>query len=285
MRIHILGSGTPTPSADRFGTSFVAEVGDEQIMIDCGPATTHKLVRAGLWPTDISTLFFTHHHFDHNVDYPCFLLCRWDQSVGKEVPLRVFGPTLTTQITEGLIGESGVFAPDWRARVSHPASQQVYVNRGGTLPRRPPEVKTTDIDPGHVVESSDWTMTSAYADHVQPFLDSLAYRLDTADGSVVFTGDTEPCDSVVELAKEADALFAMCWDDQDVMEAQGEDLGVMGPAGAADMARRAGVRKLVLVHSQPTLNDRETADRAVERARSLFDGEVVLANELTVLEF
>ena len=97
-RIHVLGAGTPTPTPTRFGSAFAIEIGDEQVMLDCGPAATHKLVKAGLWPTDIDKLFFTHHHFDHDIDYPCFLLCRWDQSTGKENPLQVFGPTLTAEI-------------------------------------------------------------------------------------------------------------------------------------------------------------------------------------------
>ena len=36
-------------------------------------------------------------------------------------------------------------------------------------------------------------MTAAHAEHAQPYLDSLAYRLDTPEGSIVFTGDTQPC--------------------------------------------------------------------------------------------
>ena len=101
-RVYVLGAGTPTPTPERFGSSFVAEFGGNQVMIDCGPAATHKLVKAGLWPTDIDYIFFTHHHFDHDVDYPCFLLCRWDQSIGKENQLKVYGPTLTEKITEDL---------------------------------------------------------------------------------------------------------------------------------------------------------------------------------------
>ena len=79
-RIHVLGAGTPTPTPTRFGSAYVAQLESTQVMVDCGPAATHKLVKAGLWPTEIDYLFFTHHHFDHDVDYPCFLLCRWDQS-------------------------------------------------------------------------------------------------------------------------------------------------------------------------------------------------------------
>src|SRR6185436_1262512 len=94
-QVFILGAGTPTPTAERFGSSYVLQLGDEYLMFDCGPATTHKLVRAGLWPTRIGHLFFTHHHFDHDVDYPCFLLTRWDQCNGREKELEVFGPNHT----------------------------------------------------------------------------------------------------------------------------------------------------------------------------------------------
>jgi ribonuclease Z len=66
--VHILGAGTPTPTPDRFGSAFAVEVGGEYLMFDCGPAATWKLVKAGLTPTQIDYLFFTHHHFDHDVD-------------------------------------------------------------------------------------------------------------------------------------------------------------------------------------------------------------------------
>ena len=123
--IYVLGGGTPTPTADRFGSSHVMKIGDELLMFDCGPASTHKLVKAGMFPTQVDNLFFTHHHFDHNIDYPCFLLCRWDQAAGNGNELNVYGPNLTEEITQGLIGENGVFSPDWRARAGHPLSQQI----------------------------------------------------------------------------------------------------------------------------------------------------------------
>ena len=99
--IYTLGAGTPTPTPTRFGSSHVLKMGDQHLMFDCGPATTHKLVKAGLFPTQVDYLFFTHHHFDHDIDYPCFLLCRWDQSIGKENQLQVFGPELTGEDHRG----------------------------------------------------------------------------------------------------------------------------------------------------------------------------------------
>ena len=82
-KLFLVGCGTPTPTPERFGSRMVLMVNKEYLMFDCGPASTYKLQRMGLAPTDISPLFFTHHHFDHNADYPCFLLCRWDQSPSR----------------------------------------------------------------------------------------------------------------------------------------------------------------------------------------------------------
>ena len=279
-RIHVLGAGTPTPTPTRFGSAFALEIGDQQLMVDCGPAATHKLVKAGLWPTNIDHLFFTHHHFDHDVDYPCFLLCRWDQSIGKENPLQVFGPTLTETITERLIGDEGAFTHDWKARVGYPGSLKVYQNRGGVLPRKPPEVLAKDIGPGKVYSGKDWEVTAAPAEHVQPFLDSLAYRFDTPDGSVVFTGDTQPCDTVRELARDADLMLCMCWDDQDRMDEIGESVGQCGTRDAARLAQEAGVKKLALVHVGPYLSGVGVREKGIGDAKKLFDGELIFTDEL-----
>ncbi|KRT72309.1 MAG: metallo-beta-lactamase family protein [Candidatus Rokubacteria bacterium CSP1-6] len=282
-QVFVLGAGTPTPTPHRFGSAFAVQVGGEYLMFDCGPAATHKLVKMGIFPTQVDYLFFTHHHFDHDVDYPCFLLCRWDQSVGKEQTLQVFGPTLTQTLTERIIGEQGVFAHDWKARVNHPLSQRVFVNRGGTLPRKPPHVLAKDVGPGPVHRGREWAVSAAPAEHVQPYLDSLAYRLDSTEGSIVFTGDTQPCRSVVDLARGADMMLCMCWDDQERMQANGEAPGQCGTTGAAQMAQEAGVKKLVLVHIGPHLSTHGPMEKGIGDVRRIYSGEIIFADELLAL--
>ena len=76
LEVTIIGCGTPTPLPDRFGSSYVVQVGDEKLLFDCGPATTWKLARAGISTTEIDNVFFTHHHFDHDADFPTFILTR-----------------------------------------------------------------------------------------------------------------------------------------------------------------------------------------------------------------
>ncbi|EQD35522.1 beta-lactamase family protein, partial [mine drainage metagenome] len=192
--------------------------------------------------------------FDHNVDYPCFLLTRWDQSAGTERELRVFGPPPTVELTEKLIGPEGAFSPDYLARMHWSASQRVFMNRGGTLPRLAPRVLAEDISAGFRHEGTGWSVQSTAARHAQPHLESIAYRMRTRDGDIVFTGDTEPCDSVQELAQGADVMLCMAWDTDEQMQHTGEMVGSCGVGGAARMATEAGVQKLVLVHVGPRVS-------------------------------
>ncbi len=283
-QVYVLGAGTPTPTPDRFGTSLVLQVGDSHLMFDCGPSATQKLVRASLLPTQIDYLFFTHHHFDHDVDYPCFLLTRWDQSIGVERELEVYGPTLTEQLTHRLMDENeGAFAHDWIARVNSEGSKLIYQWRGGTLPRKPPSVMAKDVGPGKVHDGPDWQVTAAPAEHAQPWLDSLAYRVETDDGIVVFTGDTRRCDSVAELAKDADVMMCCCWDDQERMDEIGLSEGICGTVEAGKLAQEAGVKKLVLVHSTPELCRPGDMEHGIADVAKVYDGEIVFADESTKL--
>ena len=283
MRVYTLGAGTPTPTPSRFGSAHVVAVGGRHLLFDCGPAATHKLVKAGLRPTQIDQLYFTHHHFDHDADYPCFLLCRWDQGAGLVDELEVFGPSPTRLITERLIGEEGAFVFDWKARVNNPASQILHVKRGGTLPRLPPAPSITEIESGYVHSAPEFQVTSARAEHAQPWLDSLAYRVDSESGSVVITGDTGPCDSVVNLARGADAMLCMCWDHQGSMHAD-EVRGTAGTIDAAEMAQKAEVKRLVLVHSGPSFAAPGSHEKAVADIAKIYDGEIIWAEELSSLD-
>ncbi len=137
-RLIVLGSGTPAPSNVRWGSSFMLQIGGEWMMFDCGPAATYKMYASGFKATEVDHLFFTHHYSDHDADYPCFLLARFDMSIGKENELNVYGPTLTEQLTERVLGEDvGAYCHDIVARTNHPLSLEARTQRRQTAPTRP----------------------------------------------------------------------------------------------------------------------------------------------------
>lgn len=281
--LYLLGTGTPTPTKLRFGTAYVLQIGRDFLMFDCGPATTYKLVRSDLWPTQIDYLFLTHHHFDHNVDLPCFLLCRWDQSTGRENSLKIFGPPPTKEIVQKLIGPDGAFADDWKARVNAPVSQSVHKNRGGSLPRPLPTLEATDVDAGEVFRYGSWKVTAVQVHHVEPWLRSLAYRVDTDRGSIVFAGDTGPCAQFNDFAKGANVFVANCWNHQKTMDEDGEASGQTGTLDAARFARDSGADVLILTHTGPSLCRPGSRERAIGDIAAIYKGEIVFGEEEMVL--
>lgn len=287
MRLLILGSGTPGLSATQYGSCYVVSVASDHLMFDCGPATTYKLLKAGLAPAEIGYLFFTHHHYDHNADYPGFLLSRWDTGYGEVAQLQVFGPRHTEQLTDRLINpDTGAFAPDIRARINHPVSVRGYQQRGGVLPRTPPVVAVQDIGPGPVCGGEGWDVVCAATLHVQPWLESLAYRLNSEYGSVVFTGDAGPGRNLIEFASGADTLVAMCHMSRAQVREEEREAN-LGTISAGRVAQEARVKRLVLVHNTRAIGAETLgepapgqAEKVVAEVATQFSGEIILGREL-----
>ena len=284
-RLHILCAGNPTPTAERFGSSFILELDGANLLFDCGPAATAKMAKAGFSPVQINHLFFSHHHFDHNADYPCFLLARWDQSLHNTPKLQVRGPRPTTTVTERLIGEEGAFRDDLTARMNAAGSHAVYINRGGILPRPDSAVDAVDIEAGEPFDGGSWQMTSALGSHMEPWLRLLVYRIDYDGGkSIVFAADTKPYSPPVQLAKGADVLVITCWDHQNVVDRDDVAKAMSGTRDVAEIAAAAGVSRLVLTHFSEGFTELQSLEQARHDIGEIYGGEVIFGNELMVID-
>jgi len=257
------------------------KVGADCVMIDCGPATTYKMVRMGIMPVKLGHLFLTHHHFDHNVDFPCFALTRWDLSKGTEPPLKVYGPSPTRTFVERLLGKDGAFFVDWNSRIQHPVSQAIHKRRGGVLPRPAPAIEARDVGPGTIAKSDSWVATAARVHHVEPWLESLAYRFDTDQGSIVFAGDCGDCPTLRQLAKGADTLVIAC---VYIGRTKAYADIITGTAEVAEIAQEAGVRRVVLSHAAPGLARPGRKERAIDDVARTYKGTVLFPEELTTVD-
>lgn len=284
MRLHIIGTGCPAPVADQFGSAFMLEMETDSVLVDCGPATTYKMARMGIDPGKVGHVFFTHHHFDHNVDFACFALCRWDMGKGTEPPLPVYGPPPTEAYVEKLLGPEGAFFVDWDSRVKHPASHDCHTQRGGELPRPAPAFDPHDVGPGKVAETDAWVATAELVHHVEPTMASLAFRFETDNGSVVFAGDCGDCKELRRFAKGADTLVLACTHFGSPPSTPAIVDVITGSPEVGEIAHEADVRRVVLTHMSPNYSNPGVKERAIKEVAGSFGGEILFPAELTTVD-
>jgi ribonuclease Z len=71
LRVTLLGTGTPTPRADRFSQSTLVEAGPQKLVFDLGRGITIRMWQTGIPLRSIDAHFLTHFHSDHTVGlYP-----------------------------------------------------------------------------------------------------------------------------------------------------------------------------------------------------------------------
>jgi ribonuclease Z len=283
LTLTLLGTGTPAPSARRAGSGYLVRFGGRSLLFDCGPGAYFRLLQAGVSPGAISHLFLTHLHYDHCADYGVLELVRWDQSAGKADELEVIGPSGTRQMSARLFGTDGVYAADIAARTGHPASREIFERRGGRGVRRAPAPVVTEWSDGLVYRGDSWHVRAAPMVHCEPHLITLAYRLETPFGTVVFGADTAPNPRLTELAQGADVLVHMCH----FFNGPGVDprlsSSCSGHLDAAATAHAADVQKLVLVHLAPELDAPGSRERALQEAAETFAGPIVFGDDLLTI--
>lgn len=253
MHFAFLGTSAAVPSLRRDSTSIVFVGRDDAVLVDCGGSPVQKLLLAAVDPATLSRVVITHIHPDHAYGLPALLQnlllmkraaplaisCREEHVDPLRAVLRAFG----------LLGRPEMFPVIFEPV---PAREAVLVGRTGSFT----------------------ILASPNAHGAMP---NMAIRVEVGDGrgAVVYSSDTAPCDAVVALAHGADTLIH----EATFSETATERFGTHSTATeAGEVAARAGVRRLILVHIDPA-HHAEVEDMARE-ARLHFRGEVEIAEEL-----
>jgi ribonuclease BN (tRNA processing enzyme) len=283
MRITLLGTGTPAPSLTRQSSGYLVEVAGDLIVLDHGPGAFHRLLESGHRATDVSHALFSHLHYDHCMDYARLVLQRWDQGAGRVPDLQVYGPAPLARMTGLLFGADGVYGPDIRARCEHQSSLDVFAARGGTLPRQRPSPRVTEIRAGDRVEGNGWRVTVGHAAHVQPQLECLAFRLDSDQGSLCYSGDSGYCPELIELARGCDLLILMNHHFSGTEPSASYRAACGNHRDNAEVARRAGVKTLVLTHILAQIDKPGLREQIVHEIQQDFQGRVIWGEDLLVI--
>ena len=249
-KVIILGSSNAIPD-ENHENSHMALVGEERlVLIDCVNNPIVRLRKAGLEVENITDLILTHFHPDHVSGVPLLLMDLW--LMGRKNELHIYGLDYTLERLEKMMGLYG-----WEA---WPGFFPIQFHRL-------PEQEMTLVQ-----ENTEWRIYSSPVNHIIP---NIGLRVEFKISGKVFTysGDTEPCQQVIELADNADVL---------VHEAAGDEKGHTDAAQAGKIAESAGVSDLYLIHYP---NGPYEDDTLRARAAAKFSGSVQLAEDFMQFAF
>ncbi|MEO0562158.1 MAG: MBL fold metallo-hydrolase [Chloroflexota bacterium] len=291
--LHIIttGTGAPLPDPKRVGPQTAVIAGDQFLVFDTGPGSTRKLSLTGLNITSVNALFFTHYHSDHINDLGEFMLQHWT-AAGATEPLQVYGPTGVEEVVAGF---TAAYQLDRVYRIDHHGADTMPPSGFGAVANT--FDLGTDLTASEVVyEEGDVQVIAFNVDH-PPVVPAVGFRVNYKDRSVMITGDTIYHDSLIQHAMGADVMVSDALNhkmSQMVAEATvdmdnnassvTEDIqeSHIRPEEAAVVAREAGVPVLIITHVLPPVPDL-LINPFLRDARAIFDGEVRMANDGTLI--
>ncbi len=282
-KLVMLGSGGgPSPGRTRRMTSHVMVSNGAAYILDCGLGVTNQFARTGILFPTVRSIFITHHHPDHNIEYGPLLVIGWVN--GLPLAVRAYGPPPLKQMTEDFLRAYKTTIDFW--------SEDFKIKPLGMI-------DVTEVPgAGPVMQDDNVKVTSVVVEH-PPVTPALGYRFDFHDRSIAFSGDTTPLDAVAQLAKGADvlvheAMYVSGLEDYlrfRIAHGFHTDLDAFMAHMKADhspvedvgrIAAEAGVKTLVLSHLTPAI-DSISDDTWRTSAAKYFKGEIIVAHDLMVV--
>ena len=249
MKLTVIGSGTGALTADRGPSGYILEVQGEVALIDGGSGTLRQCARAGYSYKDIDRVFYSHLHPDHTIDMvPLLFATKYTPGFERTRPLSFYGP----------VGFKSFFNQYVRL-----FNEEII---RGEYELSVEEITERDLSIGRL------TVKSAAMAHTE---NAIGYRFEYENKSLVYSGDTDVCDGIIDLASEADLLILECSfpDDQKIM-------GHLTPTEAGQIASLAGAKRLVLTHLYPPVDE----NKIKQTAQKQFAGDITIAFDLLTLE-
>lgn len=291
-RVVLLGTAAgPIPRKDRSQPANLLIVGGRPYLIDAGNGVSRQLAHVGLAPSDVRTVFITHHHTDHNADMVALMSFAWiedakrnDKTAG---PIRFYGPPATADMVKAGYNYMSVAERIFRAGVPMPPATGRF--EGHDI-QGEGEVFRDDRIVVSAIENSHYHGSAPGPDK------SYSYRFDAPDRSVVFCGDSGPSEALTRLAHKADVLVCEVNDLDASMQALTATTrmppqvlaGVRAHMAKKHMtaeelgrlAQKAGVKSVVLTHISPGLDGETDASRYTDGVRQHYQGPVIAGRDL-----
>jgi len=190
-QVILLGTGTPYPDPATSGPATAVVVGGRVFLFDAGPGVMRRLKAANLPISGPEALFITHLHSDHTLGYADLILTSW--VMRRRAPFPVYGPKGLRRMTSHLLAAY---------------SEDIDIRENG-LEHEVAGGYRVDVHEirGGVVYEKDGVRVTAIAVQHGAWKTAFAYRIDTADRSIVISGDTRPSEELAKAAAGVDILI------------------------------------------------------------------------------
>jgi ribonuclease Z len=284
MKVILLGTGSPRAFYGRAKPAVAVLAGHKVFLVDCGGGVVDQLIKAGVMPQRVSDVLLTHHHYDHNGGFFDVFITSWRTHItpehvfeGRSTPLQVYGPETTKEII-GKMRESFEF--DVKLRVSYNLSDEAGAR-----------IEYTERNEGVVYEKDGIKITAFEVDH-RPVYPAVAYKFEYNGKSVVISGDTIPVANMLKYSQGVDLLLHEAynkeWLDTLIQQYPAYDKALSNPAKyhtttleAAEIAKQAGVKHLVLTHHIPAPAANEDAEEEyILGMRDIYQGPITVGRDL-----
>lgn len=267
-----LGTSAAVPTRARGLPSLALLTGRDILVFDAGEGTQHRMVLSRISPLRVSAVFITHLHGDHFFGLPGLI-----QSMamyGRKKGLRIYGPPGLAEFLEASINASG-FSPPFPLRVveglrlkhrsayytvssfpvchtGRPALGYLYEESEKPGKLDMDKVRRLGLEPGpHLKVLKEGRPIQVRGRVVEP---GEVLGPPRRGARVVYTGDTRPCSSVVEAAREADLLVHDATFTSELREEAWEE-GHSTAEDAARIAKASAARMLILTHISARYRD------------------------------
>jgi ribonuclease BN (tRNA processing enzyme) len=186
----LLGTGTPYPDPHASGPATAVVVGKRVFLFDAGVGVMRQMNAAGLPISGPEATFITHLHSDHTLGYADLVLTSW--IMRRSTPFPIYGPRGLQSMTRHLLA---AYSQDIRVRTEG-LEREVA---GGY------RVDVHEIHSGVVYDKDGVRVTAIPVPHGS-WKEAYAFRVDTADRSIVISGDTKPSEALAQASLGVDVL-------------------------------------------------------------------------------